>query len=199
MSNQRSFTPQIQYSDGQFDSEHFDEESKDYLPSTACENLSEDDSESTDDGFDRFTNHQIHLSTSRQWLCLSCMTSGAFFLQLVEIISVAKLFIIVHFFVLKHEKQTLATFTQNVKVIKTRFFSPINFVGAPVFLPKHWKLLGPERLMPLYLIGMNMVNKRSERFLMSLCYQTGLHHAWDLGCGGWCEWRERCCVHAAQE
>ena len=31
---------------------------------------SEDDGESTDDGFDRFTNHQAHLSTSRQWLCL---------------------------------------------------------------------------------------------------------------------------------
>ena len=32
---------------------------------------------------------------------------GFFFLPLVEIISIAKLLIIVHFFVLKHEKQTL--------------------------------------------------------------------------------------------
>ena len=51
-------------------------------------NQSEDDSESTDDGFDHFANHQVHLSTSRQWLCLSCMTSvWFFFLLLTEIIS----------------------------------------------------------------------------------------------------------------
>ena len=82
MSN-RYFTPQVQDSDGQSDSKHFDEESdskhfdkesRDYLPSNSRENQPEDDSESTDDGFDRLTDHQIHLSTSRQWLCLSCMT-----------------------------------------------------------------------------------------------------------------------------
>ena len=52
-----------------------------------------------------------------------------------------------------------ATFTQNLKVIETSgfFFSPIYFVGAPVFLPQHWKLLGTERLMPLKLLGMNRV------------------------------------------
>ena len=44
------------------------------LPSNSHENQSEDDSESTDDGLDLFTD-QIHLSTSRQWLCLSYMTS----------------------------------------------------------------------------------------------------------------------------
>ena len=42
-----------------------------------------------------------------------------------------------------------ATFIQNLKVIKAPFFSPIYFVGAPIFLPQHWKLLGSERLMPL--------------------------------------------------
>ena len=110
MSNRRSFTPQVRDSDGQSNSKHFDEESRDYLLSNSHENQSEDDSESTDDGFDRFTNHQVHLSTLRQWLCLSCMTSGIFFsLLLIEIISIAKLLIIVHFFlVLKHEKQTLS-------------------------------------------------------------------------------------------
>ena len=51
------------------DLEHFNEESRDYLPSNSRENQSEDDSESTADGFDRFTDHQVHLSTSRQWLC----------------------------------------------------------------------------------------------------------------------------------
>ena len=53
----------------------------------------------------------------------------------------------------------LATFTKNLKVIETPvvFFSPIYFVGAPVFLPQQWKLLGPERLMPLKLLGMNRV------------------------------------------
>ena len=43
MSNQRSFTPQFQDSDGQSDSKHFDEESRDYLPSNSPENQSEDD------------------------------------------------------------------------------------------------------------------------------------------------------------
>ena len=61
------------------DSEHFHEESRDYLPGNSHENQSEDDSESTDDGFDQFTNHQVHLSTSRQWLCLSYTTSEFFF------------------------------------------------------------------------------------------------------------------------
>ena len=56
MSNQRYFTPQVQDSDGQSDSEHFDEESRDYLPSNSHESQSEDDSKSTD-GFDRFTDH----------------------------------------------------------------------------------------------------------------------------------------------
>ena len=97
MSNRRSFTPQFQDSDGQSDSEHFVEEARDYLPSNSRENQSEDDRESTDDGFDLFTD----LSTSRQWVCLSCMTSAwvFFFLLLIEIISVAKLLIIVHFLV----------------------------------------------------------------------------------------------------
>ena len=52
MSNRRSFTPQVQDSDGQTYSKHFDEESRDYLKITSRENQSEDDSESTDDGFD---------------------------------------------------------------------------------------------------------------------------------------------------
>ena len=43
------------------------------------EKQSEDDCESTDDGFDQFTDHQVHLSTSCQWLCSSCKTSGFFF------------------------------------------------------------------------------------------------------------------------
>ena len=79
MSNRRSFTPQVHDSDGQSDSKHIDEESRDYLPSNSCENQSEDNSESTDDGLDLFTDHQVHLLTSRQWLCLLCMTSGVFF------------------------------------------------------------------------------------------------------------------------
>ena len=79
MSNRPSFTPQVQNSDSQSHSEHFDEESRDHLQSNSQENQLEDDSESTDYGFDQFTNHQVHLSTSHQWLCLSCMTSGFFF------------------------------------------------------------------------------------------------------------------------
>ena len=79
MSNRRSFTPQVQDSDGQSDLKHTDEESRDYLPSNSRENQSEDNRESTDEGLDLFTDHQIHLSTSHQWLCFSCMTSGVFF------------------------------------------------------------------------------------------------------------------------
>ena len=109
MLNRRSFTPQVQDSDGQSDSKHSDKESRDYLPSNSRKSQSEDDRESTDDGLDLFTDHQVHLSTSRQLLCLSCMTSGFFFfLLLIEIISLAKILIIVHFFVIKHEKQTLS-------------------------------------------------------------------------------------------
>ena len=61
MSNQQSFTPQ-----GQSDSKHSDGESKDYLRSNSRKKQSEDDCESTDDGLDLFTDHQVHLSTSRQ-------------------------------------------------------------------------------------------------------------------------------------
>ena len=64
MSNRQSFAPQVQDSDGQSDSEHIDEESRDYLPSNSRKNQSVDDSESTDDGLHLFTDHQVHLSTS---------------------------------------------------------------------------------------------------------------------------------------
>ena len=90
-----------------------------------------DDCESTDDGFNQFTNHQVHLSTSRQWLYLTCMNLF-FFLLLIEIISIAKLLITVHFFVLKHEKQTV-TFTQNLMVIKTTVFFSNLFCGSTRF------------------------------------------------------------------
>ena len=99
MLNRRSFTPQVQDSDGQSNPKHLDKISRDYLPSYSHENQSEDHHESADDGLDLFTDHQVHLSTSRQWLCSSCMTSGFFFLLMIEIIFIAKLLIIVHFFV----------------------------------------------------------------------------------------------------
>ena len=82
MSSRRSFTLQVQDSDGQSDSE-----SRDYLPSNSRENQSDDNSESTGDGVDRLTDHQAHLSTSCQWLYLSCMTPGGGSLILIEIIS----------------------------------------------------------------------------------------------------------------
>ena len=138
MSNRRSFTLQGQESDGQSDSKHFDEESRDYLLSNFRENQSEDDHESTDDGLDLFTDHQVHLSTSCQWLCLSCVTSAFvvvvfFFLLMIEIISITKLLIIVHFYVRKLEKH-VATFTQNLKVIETLFFFLSNlFCGSTRF------------------------------------------------------------------
>ena len=155
----QSFTPQVQDSDGQSSSKHFDEESRDYLPSNSHENQWEDDRKSTDDDFDRFTDHQVHLSTSRQWLCLLCTTS--FFFSPIDWNNFCcKNFGSLYTFLFKNMRNKhLATFTQNLKVIETTgFFSPIYFVGAPVFLPQHWKLLGPERLMPLKLSGMNRVN-----------------------------------------
>ena len=137
--NRVESTPQFQDSVGQSDSKRFDEESRDFLPSNSGENQSEDDSESADDGLDLFTDHQVHLSTSRQWVCLSCMTSAVFvvfFLILIEI-SIAKLLIIVHFFVWKYEKQTLSYihtkfegdrntsfFSSNLFCWSTRFSAP---------------------------------------------------------------------------
>ena len=90
---------------------------------------------------------------------------GLFSLLLIEIISIAKLLIIIHFLSKNTRNKHLPTFTQNLKVIKTTvFFSPIYFVGAPVFLPQHWKLLGPERLMPLKSLGMNRVKMNKVKY-----------------------------------
>ena len=54
MSNRRHFTPQVQDSDGQSNSKHADEESRDYLPRNSRESQTEDDRESADDGLDLF-------------------------------------------------------------------------------------------------------------------------------------------------
>ena len=101
--------------------------------------------------------HHVSGYVRRVWHLFVC-----FFLLLIEIISIVKLWIIVHFFVLKDEKQTLSYIhTKFEGDINNSIFSPIYFVGAPVFLPQHWKLLGPERLMPLKLLGMNRVKSSS--------------------------------------
>ena len=71
MLNQGSFTPHVQDSDGQSDSETFDEESRVCLLSNSCK-TTENDSESTDDCFDHFTDHQVHLSTSCHQTCYVC-------------------------------------------------------------------------------------------------------------------------------
>ena len=144
MSNRRCFTPQVQDSDGQSDSKHIDEESRDYLPSNSRENQSEDGRESTDDGLDLFTDHQVHLSTSCQWLCLSCMTSEFFFLLLIEIISIAKLLIIVHFLVLKHEKQTLSYINTKFEGDRNTSFFFLQFIlwEHPFFCPNTENYLG---------------------------------------------------------
>ena len=146
MSNRRSFTPQVQDSDGQSDSKHIDEESRDYLMSNSLKNQSEDDCESTDDGLDLFTGHQVHQSTSCQWLWLSCMTIWVFFSLLIEVISIAKVLIIVLFFVLKHEKQTLSYIhtkfegDRNTRV----FFFFLQFIlwEHPFFCPNTENYLG---------------------------------------------------------
>ena len=145
MSNRQSFTPKVQDTDGQSDSKHFVKESRDYLPSNSCENQSEDDSESTDDGFHRFTDYQVHLSTSCQWLCLSYMTSGGFFFLLfIEIISIAKLLVNVHIFVLKHEKQTLSYIPTKFEGDKNNSFFFLQFILCehPFFCPNTESYLG---------------------------------------------------------
>ena len=138
--NRQSFTPPVQDLVSPIQN-ILTKKSRDYLPCNSRENQTEDDSESADDGFDQFTDHQVHLSISRQWLCLSCMASGFFLLLLIEIISIAKLLIIVHFFVLKHEKRTLNYIhTEFEGNKKNSFFSPVYFVGAPVFFSPALKI-----------------------------------------------------------
>ena len=79
--------------------------------------------------------------------CLSCMTSWVgffvfvfdfwfvffFLLLLIEIISVAKLLIIVYYFVLKHEKQTLSYIHTKFKGDKDSFFFSNLFCGSTRF------------------------------------------------------------------
>ena len=54
-------------------------------------------------------------------------------------------------------------------------------MGAPVFLPQHWKLFGPERLMPLKLLGMNRVNQAKK----CTDFQRGFH-LWSIRVTGIC-------------
>ena len=99
--------------------------------------------------------HHVSWYVCHVWHLRFCF----FFLLLIEIISIAKLLIIVHFLVWKYKKQTLSYIHTKFEGDRnTWFFFLIYFIGAPVFLPQHWKLLGPERLMPLKLLGMNCVN-----------------------------------------
>ena len=51
MSNRRSFTPEVQDSDS-LTQNILTKNLQDYLTCNSCENQSEDDGESTDDGFD---------------------------------------------------------------------------------------------------------------------------------------------------
>ena len=85
-----------------------------------------------------------------------------FFLLLVEIISSTTLLIIVHFFVLKHEKQTLSTFTQNLKVKKTTgFFLQFILWEHPFFSPNTENYLGLRGWCPCnYLVWTGLRQKR---------------------------------------
>ena len=57
-----------------------------------------------------------------------------FFLLLIEIIEILQNFWSLYtFFLLKHEKQTLSYIHTRYDGNKTSFFSPIYFVGGPVF------------------------------------------------------------------
>ena len=75
--------------------------------------------------------HQVYLSTSRQLLCLSCMTSGGFFSSPIDWNNFfCRTLIIVHFFVLKHENQTLS-------YIHTKFEGDKNFFFLQFILWEH--------------------------------------------------------------
>ena len=56
-----------------------------------------------------------------------------FFLLLIEIISVAKLLIIVHVFVVEHEKQTLSYIHTKFERDKNKFFFSNLFCGSTCF------------------------------------------------------------------
>ena len=59
-----------------------------------------------------------------------------FFLLLIEIISIAKLLIIVHFFVLNHEKQTFSyIYTKSERNKNNRFFFQFILWGTWFFAP----------------------------------------------------------------
>ena len=74
-----------------------------------------------------------------------------FFLLLIEIISIAKLWIIVHFFVLKHEKQTLSFIHTKFEGDRnTSFFFSNLFCGSTRFsaptlkITWAWEVDAPE-------------------------------------------------------
>ena len=81
------------------------------------------------------------------------------FLLLIEIISIENLCIIVHFFVLKHEKQTLSYIHTKFEGNQNKFFFSNLFCGSIRFSAQHGKLFGRERLMPLTLLGINRVKQ----------------------------------------
>ena len=154
MLNRRSFTSQVQDSDGQSDSKHIDKESRDYLSGNSCENQSEDDCESTDDGLDLFTDHQVHQLTSCQWLCLSCMTSVfllVFFSYWLKKFLLQNLIIVHFFFVLENEKQTLSYVNRKFEGDRnTSFFFSNLFCGSTRFsaptlkITWAWEVDAPE-------------------------------------------------------
>ena len=88
---------------------------------------------------------------------------GFFFLLLMEIISITKLFIIVHFFVLKHEKQTLScihTKFEGDKNTSFFFFSSL-FCGSknPFFCPNTENYLGLSGWCPwIYLVWIGLMS-----------------------------------------
>ena len=142
MSNRRSFTPQVRDSDGQPIQNILTKNLE-----TICQIILAKTSQKMivnlpmmvliDLPIIKFTcQHHVSGYVHHVWhVCL-------FFLLLTKIISIAKLWIIVHFLVLKHEKH-LATFIQNLKMIETTvFFLQFILWEHPFFCPNTENYLG---------------------------------------------------------
>ena len=134
------FYPRVKDSDGQSDSKHFDEKSGDYLPSNSHENQSEDDNESTDDGFWSIywsSSSPVNITSVTVFVMYDIWVFWFFFLLLIEIISVAKLLIIAHFFGLRTWEKHLAT-----SIIYLFFFPQFILWEHPFFCPNTENYLG---------------------------------------------------------
>ena len=119
---------------------------------------------------------------------------GFFFLLLIEIISIAKLFIIVHFFVLKHEKQTLSYIHTKFEGDKNNVFFFSNLFCGSTRFSASTQRLGLRGWCPCnYLVGIESIVNHSSKddntyTLLQFIHRRGnssLEVCW-AHCPAWC-------------